>query len=292
MKRMKTSETANASETARNGAVDTARNSAMNKIFILYAALEAVLLIVIMITQYTTVSEIYGKIMFCATLTDGIFMLVYFLEYGRRTLAPREQLIPLAFALMVGADFCVCYLGYARTMAYILFCCLESVYAYYLRSGKKSILFRLALYAVLLGVTQFMHMMNLQNAVGMLNMAILTGNVGCAWLVYRQENISAESQENTLSAGNQKDALSAGSQKNTLSGNSPKSAIPAKIFAIGISVFFFSDCTILIETALPAGHIIAVCADFLTWPTYIAAQVLILYGYVKRIQAAPVPADA
>ena len=254
---------------------ETARNSAMNKLFALYAALEAVLLIVIMITQYTTVSEIYGKIMFCATLTDGIFMLAYFLEYGRRTLAPREQLIPLAFALMVGADFCVCYLGYARTMAYILFCCLESVYAYYLRSGKKSILFRIALYAVLLGVTQFMNMMNLQNAVGMLNMAILTGNVGCAWLFYRQEN--------TLSADSQKGALSADSQKN---------AIPAKIFAVGISVFFFSDCTILIETALPAGHMIAVCADFLTWPTYIAAQVLILYSYVKRIQTASVPADA
>lgn len=192
---------------------------------------------------------------YCTIICNFLMILYLYLRHGRR-LHFRENLIPLAFAFTLAADFFMCIIDGKRIVGYLLFTLVETVYMIYMKPTWKNISVRLILYAALLLLLWRVGMLNgedaLANAFAMANMAQLTVNLFCAWI-------------RRMKTGGRETLL----------------------FALGITFFTGCDYAILIRTVaeklLSTSHPVYMVAAFIAWTCYIPAQVLLLRSYVEKI---------
>lgn len=215
---------------------------------IAYVVIEAIFLIAVRLTEYRAPVVVYDRIMFAAIAVDFLAMEVLYVRYGRQRLNNLDNLLPLGFLFMVLADTFLCLIDNYYICGYFLFCMVETVYAVYLQPKKVTIINRIVIFVVLLGVIWKAGMLNAENAVALLNLSLLAGNVVCAWLKRSRER----SKENLL-------------------------------FAIGITFFFGCDFSILIRTLTEQGSIIHSVFALTVWTVYIPAQVILLLCYVVKI---------
>jgi len=184
---------------------------------------------------------------YCAIICNFLMILYLYLRHGRR-LHFRENLIPVAFALTLTADFFMCIIDKKRIIGYLFFTLVETVYMIYMKPTRKGIFVRLLLYAVMLLLLRCLNMLNADNVVAMANMAQLTVNLFCAWM------------RHSKTGGRQ-----------TL------------LFALGITFFAGCDYAILVRTLADVSQPVYTIAAFIVWTCYIPAQVLLLRSYVEKI---------
>lgn len=188
---------------------------------------------------------------YCAIICNFLMILYLYLRHGRR-LHFHENLIPLAFAFTLIADFFMCMIDGKRIFGYLFFTLVETVYMIYMKPTWKDISVRLILYAVILLLLWRVGMLHADNVLAMANMVQLTVNLFCAWM------------RHTKTGGRQ-----------TL------------LFALGITLFAGCDYAILVRTLaerlLSTSHPVYMIAAFTVWTCYIPAQVLLLRSYVEKI---------
>lgn len=187
-----------------------------------------------------------------STIICNFLMILYlYLRHGRR-LHFRENLIPLAFALTLTADYFMCIIAEKRIFGYLFFTLVETVYMIYMKPAWKEITVRLILYAAVLLLIWRVGMLDAENALAMANMVQLTVNLFCVWIRHKK----------------------IGSRETLL-------------FALGISFFAGCDYAILVRTLaerlLSTANPVYVIAAFTVWTCYIPAQVLLLRSYVEGI---------
>lgn len=188
---------------------------------------------------------------YCTIICNFIMILYLYLRHGRR-LHFSENLIPLAFAFTLAADFFMCIIAGERIVGYLLFTLVETVYMIYMKPTWKNITVRLLLYVAMLLLLWRVGMLDVDNAVAMANMAQLTVNLFCAWI------------------------------RRTKTGDRE-----TLLFALGITFFAGCDYAILVRTVaenlLSKSHPVYMIAAFIAWTCYIPAQVLLLRSYVEKI---------
>ena len=217
-----------------------------NLIFGAYICLELILLIVIKISEFYSVQRPLDIIRYSAIVCNFLMISYLYLKHGRN-LSLKDNLIPVAFLFTLTADTFFCLINGIFIMGYFFFFIVETVYMFYLKPARKSVFARIILYAVLLLVLWYAHMLSLTYAIAMANMAQLTVNVFCAWITRHK----IKSREVLL-------------------------------FALGITLFFGCDFSIVIRTLTKPSVIHSIVA-FMVWTCYIPAQVLLLSSYVDNL---------
>lgn len=218
-----------------------------NLIFRAYICLELILLIIIKVSEFYSIQRPLDIIRYSAIVCNFLMILYLYLRHGRH-LSLKDNLIPVAFFFTLIADTFLCLINGIYIMGYFFFFVVESVYMIYLNPTYKSIIARIILYAVLLLVLWYAHMLSLTYAIAMANMAQLTVNVFCAWVM----NHKVKSSE-------------------------------ALLFALGITLFFGCDFSIVIRT-LTRPSVIHSIIVFMVWMCYIPAQVLLLSSYTEKLR--------
>ncbi len=192
---------------------------------------------------------------YCTIICNFLMILYLYLRHGRR-LHFRENLIPLAFAFTLAADFFMCIIADERIVGYLFFTLVETVYMIYMKTTWKNISVRLILYAAMLLLIWRVGMLKdkdaLANAIALANMVQLTVNLFCAWMCHKKTG-----------------------GRETL------------LFALGITFFAGCDYAILVRTVaeklLTTSHPVFMVAAFIVWTCYIPAQVLLLRSYVEKL---------
>lgn len=188
---------------------------------------------------------------YCAIICNFIMILYLYLRHGHR-LHFSENLIPLAFAFTLAADFFMCVIADKRNVGYLFFTLVETVYMIYMKPTWKNISVRLILYAAMLLLIWRVGMLDADNALAMANMVQLTVNLFCAWMCHKKIG-----------------------DRETL------------LFALGITFFAGCDYAILVRTVaeklLSKSHPVYTVAAFIVWTCYIPAQVFLLRSYVEKI---------
>lgn len=231
-----------------------------NLILMGYFCIELLIFIVIKVMEiHTYPQSLYRPldiVRYSAIVCNFLMMFYLYFKHGTR-LGFRDNLIPLAFFFTLTADTFLCLINGIYVMGYFFFFVVETVYMLYLRPTRKSIAARIILYAILLFVLWYKAraMFNFTYAMAMANMAQLTVNVFCAWI-----NRSKDKGRETL------------------------------LFALGITLFFGCDFSIVIRTlaATPPIHTIAY---FTVWTCYVPAQVIILASYVEKYRVSKLKVD-
>ena len=232
-----------------------------NRILHIYYFGEIILFVIIKVTEQVWREPGQGDpgvpgsplaiLRYCAIICNFLMMIYLYLRHGR-CLHFRENLIPLAFALTLIADFFMCIIPGKRILGYLFFTLVETVYMIYMKPTWRNISVRLILYAVTLLLLQRVGMLNADNAFAMANMVQLTVNLPCAWI--RRAKIGSRE---------------------------------ALLFALGITFFAGCDYAILVRTIaeqlLSTVHPLYTIAAFIVWTCYIPAQVLLLRSYVENI---------
>lgn len=236
----------------RNGELSTDAGTAMRQIKPLltaYIVMEAFLLVAVRLTEFSTPPAVYCRIMYAPIVLDFAMMTYLFIRFGRQRLGWRDNLIPRAFAFMLCADTFLCLIDDIYIMGYIFFCCVELCYALYLKPGKINIILRVLLAAALLAALYARGLLDVSNAVAIINISLLIGNAASAWIVQAKHP-----------------------EKRNL------------LFSIGITLFFVCDGSIAARTLLAPGTMIHTVFAILVWTAYIPAQVFILLSYVEMIK--------
>lgn len=218
-----------------------------NLILKVYFCLELTFFLVIKVSEMLSVQRPLDIIRYSAIVCNFLMISYLYLRRGRQ-LSFKDNLIPLAFLFTLTADTFLCLIKGIYIVGYFFFFVVETVYMFYLVPERWNILARLILYAILLAVLWYAKMLTLTYAIAMANMAQLTMNVVCAWI----------KKSKTKSTG-------------------------ALLFALGITLFFGCDFSIVIRTLvqIPPIHNIAA---FMVWTCYVPAQVLLLFSYVSKLR--------
>ena len=214
-----------------------------------YIVLEGLLLVAVILTEFSTPPAIYCRIMYAPIVLDFAMMTYLYFRFGRQSLDWRDNLIPLAFAFMLCADTFLCLIDDIYIMGYIFFCCVELCYAIYLKPGKLNLILRALLAAALLAALYAGGLLDVSNAVAVFNISLLIGNAASAWIVQTKQP----------------------GKRNLL-------------FSIGITLFFICDGSIAARTLLTSGTAIHTVFAILVWTAYIPAQVFILFSYLEIIK--------
>lgn len=218
-------------------------------ILYIYYTVEFLLFFIIKGAELSHVGRPLDFIRYSAIVCNFIMMTFLYLWHGRR-LDKGDNLIPLAFVLTLAADTFLCIIkGDLIPVGYFLFFLVETVYMFYLKPTLKGVAVRLALYAVLLVWLWREGMLTLAYAIAMANMVQLAVNLVCAWM----RNAKGKSRE-------------------------------ALLFALGITLFFGCDFSIVIRTLTEEGTTLHNIVTLIVWTCYIPAQVLLLSSYVEKLK--------
>ncbi len=221
------------------------------RILYAYYAVEVILFLVVKVSEILQVGRPLDFIRY-STIACNFIMIIYLYKRHGRGFLWRDNLIPLAFTLTLAADTFMCVIKFLPA-GYFLFALVETVYMLYLKPTAKNLTVRLILYAATLPVLWRVKMLTIPNAIAMVNMVQLFVNVICAW-IRRAEIKNRE----------------------------------VLLFALGITLFFGCDFSILIRTVTvaPKQATIHNIAAYVVWTCYIPAQVLLLSSYVEKLRSA------
>ncbi len=221
------------------------------RILYAYYAVEVILFLAVKVSEILQVGRPLDFIRY-STIACNFIMIIYLYNRHGRGFLWRDNLIPLAFTLTLAADTFMCVIkGNFIPVGYFLFALVETVYMLYLKPTAKNLAVRLILYVATLPVLWCVKKLTIPNAIAMVNMVQLFVNVICAW-IRRAEIKNRE----------------------------------VLLFALGITLFFGCDFSILIRTVTPEKLAIHKIVVYVVWTCYIPAQVLLLSSYVEKLRSA------
>ncbi len=221
------------------------------RILYMYYAVEVILFLVVKVSEILQVGRPLDFIRY-SIIACNFIMIIYLYQRHGHGLVWRDNLIPLAFTLTLAADTFMCVIkGEFIPVGYFLFVLVETVYMLYLKPTGKNLAARLILYVAMLLLLWRVKMLTIPYAIAMANMVQLFVNVICAW-IRRAEMKNRE----------------------------------VLLFALGITLFFGCDFSILIRTVTPAESMIHNAVAYVVWTCYIPAQVLLLSSYVEKLRSA------
>lgn len=224
---------------------DLGKTDSDKKLIKVYIAVEAVILIVIQ-TAIVMKSAHPGAYMYPAIVVNSAVAAYFYVRYGRTIRDRRDNLILFALFMTLVADWFLTFTGAnygGMTYAYglIAFCTVEIIYAVYLRIGPASIIVRILIYIVGLFGLHRAGMLEVDSALGLLNMVLIAMNAVDAW--------------------------------------APKRKGLSMLFRLGITLFLCCDVTVMLRI-LTSGSLSA-AVRFMTWIFYVPAQVLLTLSYVE-----------
>ena len=193
-------------------------------------------------------------LMYTAILINTIIVASRYVRLGPDRTKKPDQYLAFALLATAAADIFLTLIGTDAVYlpGVILFCLVQVIYALYLRSGMKLLLIRIALFAVCLLVLKKAGILNLANAMGVLDLSLLLVNMVISWT--------------------------------SANANTPL------LFRIGITLFLCCDLFIALRSFTSGGlHDVI---DFFVWIFYIPSQAAITLAYlIRTYQKEPVPAD-
>lgn len=210
-----------------------------------YIVVEAVILIVIQAAVLMR-SEHQPLYMYSAIVVNTAMTAYFYARYGRSLRDRHDNLIAYALFMTLVADWFLTfadaeYEGMTYTYGLIAFCTVEIIYAVYLRIGPASIIVRILIYIVGLFGLHRAGMLEVDSALGLLNMVLIAMNAVDAW--------------------------------------APKRKGLSMLFRLGITLFLCCDITVMLRI-LTSGSLSA-AVRFMTWIFYVPAQVLLTLSYVE-----------
>ncbi len=213
-----------------------------------YVIVELILLFIIRLTEYRTDKLVYDSFMYTAIVID--FLMIMFLYLKAKNHVHVRKYIPVGFFFMLLADTFLCLIDQPQynIYGYIFFCLVEITYALYLKPSKVNVIIRIVLYGCLVGLLQFAGMLDIGNAIAILNVSLLIVNMICGWQLFFKE----KTKQNLL-------------------------------FAIGITLFFVCDGSIVVRTIFGTGLVHEIFA-IIVWTAYIPAQIFLLFSYLEELK--------
>ncbi|MBR2834211.1 MAG: hypothetical protein IKE43_00650 [Coriobacteriales bacterium] len=211
---------------------------------IFYLVLEALLLCLIETGIYMSWNgQIVNTLMYAAILINTIVVAYRFFRLRADQRSAHDKFIAYAIFVTAVADIFLTLIGSADTFlpGVILFCMVQIIYAIYLYPTAKSLLIRVALFAICLLLLKIFEMLSLSNAFGLLDISLLLVNVIIAWTLTRVK-------------------------------------IPL-LFRIGITLFLCCDLSIALRI-FTTGEAFGIIG-LLVWLFYIPSQVLITLSYLS-----------
>lgn len=241
----------------------------------IHLMVEAVFLLAIETAQFLLPegAQTTKNIMFSAVAANTLFALWLWVRYGRRCPDSWQNILALGLGLTCLADVLLTLTGGERMFlpGFAAFCAVEAVYAVYLRPDRRNLLLRGAAFLLALAAVwaadrlSGVPLLTLPNALGILNLTLLAGNVVCAWLAFRRKRAQ----------GGVSSPL-----PDPLHSRFPCLSA-ACLFAAGLSLFLCCDICVMLELfTTGTAHRMAA---HLVWPFYLPAQVLIVCTYRARI---------
>ena len=184
-------------------------------------------------------------LMYTAILINTIIVGYCFCHSGTNRTKSSDRLVAYAIFTTAAADFFMTLIGVERGFlpGIILFCCVQIIYALYLRLTIKLLLIRIAFFAAGLIALNMAGMLSLSNALGFLDLTLLLVNAVIAWM--------------------------------------PVGTKTSLLFRIGITLFLCCDLSITFRD-LTIGDMHAII-DFLVWIFYIPSQAAITLSYLDSV---------
>lgn len=218
----------------------TTENRITRIIVPIYIAIEIGLLIAIKLPERMVNSRAANALMYLSIVCNALFMLYFFLMYGKKNDTRHENLIALALYITLVADLFLTYLGRDYAIPGVLcFCLVETVYAFYLKSPLGSVILRAGIFVLLFAAAALTKNLSVLNIFALVNISILAVNVFDAW--------KAKRMNATI------------------------------LFRVGITLFFLCDLCVGLSDLLD-GVLGSVTAS-LIWVFYMPSQVLIALSY-------------
>ena len=223
----------------------------------LYVILEAILFVAIKIAELALPVRPMKIVMYTAIVVNTAAAIWLYRKYGRTARRQWDNLIALALMVNCLADVFLTLIGGEQMFVpgFALFCTLEAIYAIYLKPGRINLAVRAVLFALFLLVARRLDLLTLANALGLLNLSLLSVNVFSAWIARRREKSKA-----------------------------------SLLFAFALSCFLIGDVSVALEIFTAEGTLFHTIAALAVWTFYVPAQVLIVLTYHERIRPKAVSA--
>ena len=217
----------------------------------IYVILEAIMFVAIKIAELTLPTRPMKIVMYTAIVINTIAALWLYRKYGKNARRQWDNLIALALMVNCAADIFLTLIGGEQMFipGFALFCTVEAVYAVYLKPGKINLALRAVLFALCLLVARQLHLLTPANALGLLNLSLLSVNVVSAWNARRREKSKA-----------------------------------SLLFACALSSFLIGDISVALEIFTAEGTLFHTISALAVWTFYVPAQVLIVLTYHERIR--------
>ena len=216
----------------------------------IYLILEAIMFVAIKIAELTLPTRPMKIVMYAAIVINTIAALWLYRRYGKTARRQWDNLIALALMVNCVADIFLTLIGGEGMFipGFALFCTVEAIYAVYLKPGKINLVIRAVLFALCLLVARQLHLLTPANALGLLNLSLLSVNVVSAWSARRREKSKA-----------------------------------SLLFAFALSSFLIGDISVALEIFTAEGMLFHTISALAVWTFYVPAQVLIVLTYHERI---------
>ena len=217
----------------------------------IYVILEAIMFVAIKIAELTLPTRPMKIVMYTAIVINTIAALWLYRRYGKISRRQWDNLIALALMVNCAADIFLTLIGGEGMFipGFALFCTVEAIYAVYLKPGKINLVIRAVLFALCLLVARQLYLLTPANALGLLNLSLLSVNVVSAWNARRREKSKA-----------------------------------SLLFAFALSSFLIGDISVALEIFTAEGTLFHTIFALAVWTFYVPAQVLIVLTYHERIR--------
>ena len=229
------------------------------KIFSLFCMIELLVLVFLKLTQAfcpLTVSEVLP--MFSAILINALFMLYLVIQVKKAGKNTMITGIPLAvFTTLLADCFLVLFHGLSKAelihfitplisnmIGFFIFGIVQIIYAYYLGLTKRRVIIRVGFYLCFILAIAAAGLLSVDRLIACLSMSQLILNLVYVWIE-----------------------------------NHRKRTIASLLLAIGITLFFGCDLSIMMRMLLPPQGFIYSAICFMVWVFYIPSQVLLTSSY-------------
>lgn len=231
----------------------TERKRKIREAFIaLYVLIELGLLLAIKWIERSQYGDLAVSLMFLSIVVNALAASCCYCVLGVKRAREHEHLILVALMLTLTADLFLTFLGGKFMIpGVICFCVTETIYAFYLKSTRISVIFRVVLFAVLFVGAVLMKNVSVLNVFAILNISILFMNVVDAWILNKDR--------------------------------------PQRLFRFGILLFFCCDMSVGLSTLLEGAA--ARFFSFMIWVFYIPSQMFLTLCYVIFLSSKTSQAD-
>ncbi len=214
-----------------------------------YIAVQCVLFLLIKIAELTAPYTLTRKLMFFAIFINFAVTAYFFLRETRekRLSDFSFSAVFLSMLLTLLADTFLVLIDGFYLAGVMLFCAVQTVYAFYLGMSRQQAIVRFIWFALLFLTVLFIGALNLLSGFAAFSMAMLSVNAVTAWRRYGRNKTKA-----------------------------------GLLLALGLTLFLLCDVNVGAMNATAVGTFANELSAYLIWTFYLPSQVLIVLSFAEK----------